>query len=103
MKLDVIFDEAPSMWGLRGDPYLWNELKEDVRQRPVFKTADEFLLYLKATIEDIIGEPLLKGRYPYVERFNSGGMYGGRIDSDFWLNTIMPLLEHRFNNLGRNP
>jgi hypothetical protein len=26
-SVSIIFQEPPSQWGLRGDPYLWNELE----------------------------------------------------------------------------
>ena len=28
MKLSKIFEEKPQSWGLRGDPYFWDYLKE---------------------------------------------------------------------------
>ena len=97
MKPHNIFDKTPRHWGLRGDPHLWEELKEETCNYPGFETADEFRLFLKTTIERIIDQPLIKGQYPYVERFNSGGMSGGRIDCAFWLKTALPLLVSRFN------
>ncbi|WP_345949258.1 hypothetical protein ABDD95_20645 [Mucilaginibacter sp. PAMB04274] len=97
MKLDGMFDETPLKWGLRGDPHLWDDLRDEVRHHPGFDTADDFLLFLRASIERAIGKPLIEGQYPYVEKFNSGGMSGGRIDCGFWLNTALPLLRFRFS------
>ncbi|WP_129714330.1 hypothetical protein [Pedobacter sp. SYP-B3415] len=99
MNLDQTFDEEPANWGLRGDPHLWHELKTLVRDEHGINTGEKFLAFLTLSIEKIIGRQLAEGEYPYVKRFDSGGMSGGRISGKFWLNTALPLLVQRFDRL----
>lgn len=32
-----IFEEKPEQWGLRGDPYLWEDMKKEFTHRNVFR------------------------------------------------------------------
>ena len=38
--LSVIFEEEPDQWGLRGDPFLWAELKEESKGKELAYHAD---------------------------------------------------------------
>src|SRR5262245_34653123 len=41
VKLSALFDPEPHTWGLRGDPYLWRELRERLSSTDFPASADE--------------------------------------------------------------
>ncbi|WP_035795254.1 hypothetical protein [Butyrivibrio sp. WCD3002] len=97
--LSQIFDKKPEQWGLRGDPYLWDEMKEvfvgeslDISTRDLANQICEY--YEKA-----VGEPLKYGSMVYVERFAHGGMSSGHVSGEFWICCGIPLLIENFNNI----
>lgn len=87
--------EEPKQWGLRGDPYLWNELIETTHNTLVPETKAELTLLLKRLIKDIIGEELTPAKNITVLRFPNSGMSGGIISSDYWLDVLIPLIINR--------
>ncbi len=97
--LSVIFENKPEQWGLRGDPYLWDEMKEafvgknlDVSTRDL---ANEICEYY----EKVVGEPLKYGAMVFVERFAHGGMSSGHVSGKFWICRGIPLLIENFNKI----
>ncbi|RYX80682.1 hypothetical protein EON73_05260 [bacterium] len=97
MNLQEIFKEEPKQWGFRGDPFLWQELKELVIQKQNFKTDGEFSDFLKESFKDITGNELVSNKFYYIKRFDNGGMSGGGVSCEFWIETGFPLLISRFN------
>lgn len=98
MNKEQIFEDQPFHWGLRGDYHLWNELKEryaDSILKPY--TQEEFGNFLTDSFQFLTGESVQRGKIIIVERYNHGGMAGGKVCSDFWLDTGFPLLLSRFS------
>jgi hypothetical protein len=79
------FDGPPTQWGLRGDPFLWNELREATAQKRIPLTVSELEKMLHKLFEDLVGEKPRKGKNVFVERFDNGGMSSGMVCGDFWL------------------
>lgn len=93
---DIIFKE-PSQYGLRGDIYLWKELKT-VFENTKINNLDEFEKLLFSTFENVtLNKPTIGKNYG-VRRYNFGGMSSGMICSDFWIEKGFPLLIERYNN-----
>jgi hypothetical protein len=40
MNISEIFEEEPIQWGLRGDPWLWRELKSKFESVPMPETSE---------------------------------------------------------------
>jgi hypothetical protein len=99
MNIVDVFGDKPTRWGLRGDPYLWDELEKLAIEKQPFQTEDDFSNFLKRAFEDIMGNQLIDNKIYYVERFDRGGMSRGKIDCHFWIETGFPLLVNRFNAL----
>jgi len=91
-----LFEPEPDQWGLRGDPYLWKELKEQLGVAPAPDTEQELVALLGQTIEELVGEPLAKDGQFYVERFAHGGMSSGWVSGEWWLRMGIPLLVERW-------
>lgn len=97
--LSLIFENKPEQWGLRGDPYLWDEMRDvfggeslDISERDLANDICEY--YEKA-----VGEPLKYGSNVYVERFAHGGMSSGSVCGEFWICRGIPLLIDNFRKI----
>lgn len=99
--INDLFNAKPSQWGLRGDPYLWKELRNSLMEiesplsQAAFEEALEHQFYHfierhgKQTSEDII----------WFEHFPQSGMSGGLISLKWWQETGLPFLKNRFREL----
>jgi hypothetical protein len=96
-----LFEEEPTRWGLRGDPYLWKEMKEHFRHAPMPDTADELVALIKATFESLTGHTISESEIFFIERFSHGGMSSGFVSPEFWMDKIIPMMRERFDTLGR--
>ena len=90
--LSIIFERKPRQWGLRGDPYLWDEMKElcvgDSLDIDDYGIADFVSKYFEKTT----GQPLTFDAQAYVERLAHGGMSSGSVSGSFWITRGIPLL-----------
>jgi hypothetical protein len=97
---DKIFKQ-PFKYGLRGDIYLWKELKT-VFENTKINNLDEFEKLLFSTFENVtLNKPTIGKNYG-VRRYNFGGMSSGMICSDFWIEKGFPLLIERYNKEKNN-
>lgn len=97
---DRLFKE-PYQYGLRGDAYLWKELKI-VFENTKVETIEDFKKLLYFTFKNVTrNEPVLSKNYG-VNRYKFGGMSSGMICSDFWLEKGFPLLIERYEGEKNN-
>lgn len=96
-----IFRERPEHWGLRGDPYLWDDLEEVFREIPLPYEEECFLSKLNLAIDEITGQRLEEGEDIDVEMYDHGGLSSGKVSYDFWTNTAIPILIGRLNKKNR--
>ena len=96
--VSAIFEEKPERWGLRGDPYLWEELKKEFTTVPVTISLEDFEKELKAAFERLTGTPLTKDCHLFLSQYAHGGMSGGQISGEFWVESALPLLIERLKN-----
>lgn len=95
-----IFDSKPLQWGLRGDPYLWDDLQKVFNAVEVPHNEEAFLHELLSNIELLIGGTLNQDSIIFVEHYNKGGMSGGSISGDFWIRKAIPLLIKRLQEIN---
>lgn len=95
MKVAEIFEEEPTQWGLRGDPYLWRELKNRFKDTDMPETPEELKAILEDEYEKITGRTINHKKNFGVERFRSHGMSSGGVAPEFWVKTGIPLLVSR--------
>ena len=91
-----LFDKKPTQWGLRGDPFLWEELQEHFSTKIWMANKDDFEQELMTAFQLLTGEELVANRTILIERYQSGGMSNGMISSDFWIENAFPLLIERY-------
>ncbi len=93
--------EGPAQYGLRGDPYLWRELRVRYESTPARTIGDFRNMILQCFVEVTGYHPRL-GKDFLVPEYDSGGMSGGGISSDFWIEKGFPILEKRFKEFVKN-
>ncbi len=96
MKVSEIFEEEPIQWGLRGDPFLWRELKERFKDTDMPETQEQLKDLIEKEYETSTGHPITHEKMFGVERFRSQGMSSGGISPEFWVSSGIPLLVSRY-------
>lgn len=95
MKVAEIFEDEPIQWGLRGDPFLWRELKGAFKEIDMPDTPQELLALIEREYEESTGHPISHQQHFGIERFRSHGMSSGGISPRFWVSNGIPLLVSR--------
>lgn len=98
MRLDSlarVFQPPPPRWGLRGDPYLWQEMEQALAAAPLPASPAALADLLANLYLQLVGEAPHASRHTFVARFAHGGMSSGYVDADFWLTQGLPLLQRR--------
>lgn len=91
-----LFEKEPHQWGLRGDPYLWREMREHFARTPTPATADELTALIESAFESLTGHPITEPMPFLIERFSHGGMSSGMVSAEFWRDKVIPMLRERF-------
>ncbi len=91
-----LFQEEPVQWGLRGDPYLWREMRSHFERIPLPATADELSILIETAFESLTGHSISASNPFFVERFSHGGMSSGHISPEFWRDKAISLLRDRY-------
>ena|SRR6266566_5448774 len=97
IKMADLFDPEPRTWGLRGDPYLWQALREHLSGTDIPASVGEAVALLHAAFGELVGLDLVGDPAPsvYLERYAHGGMSSGMISLDTWRQRFMPMLAER--------
>ena len=93
-----IFEEMPKQWGLRGDPYLWKEMRNEFSVVPVTISLEDFEKRFKEVFEKITGAPLTRECHMFLSKYAHRGMSSGQISGEFWIDKALPLLLDRLNS-----
>lgn len=95
MKVSEIFNDEPSQWGLRGDPYLWRGMKELLKDTDMPCSIEELQILIEETYKKATGHPLTYQGHFLLDRFQHGGMSSGFISPEFWTAKGIPILVER--------
>jgi hypothetical protein len=92
------FETLELKWGLRGDPFLWEELRKRAESKVNFRSKQDFEIFIDENFKAITqsGNFSEDGSRVYVKNFNHGGMSGGWIAYNTWITKILPLLKNRY-------
>ena len=74
-----LFQEKPWQWGLRGDPYLWNEMRNHFEQSPLPATANELTTMIETAFETLTGQPVTAENHFYIDRTYAKRLRAGKI------------------------
>ncbi len=90
-----LFDPAPETWGLRGDLFLWIEMRQALCHVQIPEHLTDLAELVKSAFQALTGKPLRSGNDVFVSRLARGGMSSGMISGSFWTEQFIPLLEKR--------
>jgi hypothetical protein len=94
--LSQLFQDEPRQWGLRGDPYLWAEMKAALAEVAYPDTEEALHILLEQTYEELTGESIQQPNPVFVERYSHGGMSSGHVSPQFWIDKGFPMLRERY-------
>ncbi|MEU2004534.1 hypothetical protein ACH47B_26385 [Rhodococcus sp. NPDC019627] len=97
MTMDHLFEEQPEHWGLRGDPYAWEALREHLTGVPIPGEDAALEGLLLTAFTSVVGVDLLTepAENVYREEFAHGGMSSGHVSLQLWRDCLLPLLVSR--------
>ena len=95
-----LFEPAPDQWGLRGDLFLWLELRQMLCHCDLSTTPERELDWniearLSAAIAALTGTEIGERGDIFVRRYQRGGMSSGMVNCAHWHQTIVPSLARR--------
>ncbi|MFZ6873422.1 MobA protein [Undibacterium sp. Di27W] len=96
LTIAMLFKEAPTSWGLRGDPYLWEELQEYFATAALPESAILLQEKIEQAFQDLTGLSMYESDNFLIPRFAHGGMSSGQICTKFWRESAVPLLMQRY-------
>jgi hypothetical protein len=91
-----LFDAKPDQWGLRGDPYLWEEMKHAIGGLHLIESEVQLISLVERTFEQLTGVSVSTSGDILIERYKHGGMSSGYVSTEFWRNIAIPLLRVRY-------
>lgn len=94
--MDALFRPRPRRWGLRGDPFLWDELSSLLAHMPLPVAASQFVGLIERSFLQLTGHPFSSVEPFFVERLAHGGMSSGHVSPEFWRLEALPLLLRRY-------
>lgn len=95
-SIAALFAPKPQTWGLRGDPYLWDELAAALGELAPPTSAAQLEALIAAAYLRLTGAPLERDEPLFVARYAHGGMSSGMVYPPFWRETAFPLLLRRY-------
>jgi molybdenum cofactor cytidylyltransferase len=95
--VSALFDPAPSQWGLRGDPYLWQAMQRALATVARPSTAASLAALIESAFEQLTGHPMATNEPIYAPEYSHGGMSSGLVSPPFWREVAIPLLVQRWS------
>jgi len=90
------FNEEPIQWGLRGDPYLWRDMKQQLIKINCPDSVEKFIEIIETAFQNLTGHPISCEDFIGIEKYSHGGMSSGCVDPKFWREKAIPLLKKRY-------
>jgi hypothetical protein len=97
--VQMLFEESPLSWGLRGDPYLWKHMAECVSADEWPPTEEAFFARLEGLFRELTGADLSSEDYFIkLQQYAHGGMSSGMVSPEYWRETAIPCLMERYRS-----
>jgi hypothetical protein len=96
VSISKLFNKEPIQWGLRGDPYLWRDMKQRFKDIRCPDSIEKFIEIIETTFQDLTGYPISHQDFIGIEKYSHGGMSSGCVDPKFWREKAIPLLKKRY-------
>lgn len=105
MNINVasVFDEPLVQWGLRGDPFLWSDIRTEFINDLIPFTEEQFKSKFNMVFKEKTGHSIdLGDEVIYVKKYANGGMSSGGISIEFWNKKAIPVLISRLKQLNQD-
>ncbi|MBM7648176.1 hypothetical protein JOC78_001118 [Bacillus ectoiniformans] len=100
-SVSIIFQSKPEQWGLRGDPYLWDELEQEFTDISLPCSKMCFIGHFKNHFHKLTNHPFDTDTDSFtMEEYDHGGMSSGQISVRFWRERGLPLLLKRLEKIS---
>jgi len=90
-----LFDPAPESWGLRGDLFLWMEMRQALCSVQIPENLSDLDELIKSAFQVLTGKALRSGTDIFVNRLSRGGMSSGMVNGSFWMDQFLPIIRDR--------
>lgn len=90
-----LFDPAPRTWGLRGDMFLWLEMRQALCLVPIPEQPEAIAATITSAIHALVGQEIDARSEAFVSRFARGGMSSGMVSGAFWADEFSPTIKRR--------
>jgi hypothetical protein len=92
-----LFDPEPEQWGLRGDPWVWQALRDHLGESYLPPSIGEVEAMLYTAFNRLVAVDLATETAPSVYRdaFAHGGKSSGQVHLETWRAVLLPLLIDR--------
>lgn len=91
-----LFRHEPFSWELRGDPYLWKDMRDYFEEREAPWSIEELKQCIGEAFEDLTGASIDSEAPIFCDRYDMGGMSSGHIDPRFWRTRAIDHLREQF-------
>ncbi len=103
LKASTLFSIKPPRWGLRGDPFLWQEMKDHFHNICIPESVEILIMLVEEAFHKLTGHELREDKDFYVEKYSHGGMSSGFVSPLFWRSKIVPVLSKRLSEIAHFP
>jgi hypothetical protein len=95
--MGLLFQREDISWGLRGDPFLWEEMARMLTEEPLPSNLTLLMALINRSFEQLVGVSLNSPRKSvYVPRYDHGGVSGGHVCLKFWNTEIVPEIQRKY-------
>ena len=98
-QVSVIFKQKPTQWGLRGDPFLWEDLESYFTKYPLTIGEAEFCIKIEQYIAHLVENHPMNQDAIFIEQYAHGGLSSGCISLSFWNDVAIPMLLSRLRRI----
>lgn len=92
-----IFLPEPETWGLRGDPCLWEAMREHFKSAPLPTKSEDLSGLIAEAFEYLAEKPFDTADHFFIEKYAHGGMSSGHVDPTWWREDALRLLRDRLD------
>jgi len=95
--ISSLFIEEPYQWGLRGDPYLWDEMRLNSKNKKILDNENLMKDYLYELFKNLTDFEITINKNIHIKRYFYGsGMSGGCVCSNWWIEYGIPFILERY-------
>jgi hypothetical protein len=96
-NISSLFHNEPKQWGLRGDPYLWDEMRLESTNVKLLENEILMKEYFYELFYKLTGYEITKNREIFIERYPY--FIAGGISCGWWIVNGIPFIMERYKKI----